>query len=142
MERIMTAFTLQSTDLSPKEAVAIKATFKTHCNYQYDPATGFIPNAQEYSSIVELDPDKAGETRRLTFYTLLDNSIENNVEIALDILGENEEALKHLDFKDVKLEQGKRTIYTGELFSDNAQLNFSTEVSDANIPISDGSMNF
>lgn len=142
MERIMTAFTLQSTDLSPKEVVAIKATFKSHCNYQYDPATGFIPNAQEYSSIVELDPDKAGETRRLTFYTLLDNTIENNVEIALDILGENEKALKHLDFKDVKLEQGKRTTYTGELFSDNAQLNFTTEVSDGNIPLSDGSMNF
>lgn len=142
MERIMTAFTLQSTDLSPKEAVAVKATFKSHCNYQYDPSTGLIPNAQEYSSIVELNPDNVGETRKLTFYTLLDNIVENDVEIALDILGEEEKVLKHLDFKDVKLEQGKRTTYTGELFSENAQLDFTTEVSDDNIPLSDGSMNF
>lgn len=142
MERVMTAFTLQSTDKSPEEVTAVRATFKSHCNYQYDPARGLITKAQKYSSTVFLDADKAGETRRLTFYTLLDQPTQENVAITVELLDKDDNVLNRFDFDNVKLEKGKRTTYTGELFAKDASMDFTSDITSSEIPPSDGDQSF
>lgn len=142
MKRAVTAFTLQSTDISPEYAKQARATFKSHCSYQFDPATTFNPGPKEYSSIVDLGADKAGETRRMTFYTILDQEVQDDVEILIEILGDNCEVLNKFNFENVKLVQNKRTTYSGKLFTSGAGIDFTMDITPAVFEDSGGDMNF
>lgn len=142
MKRAVTAFTLQSKDISPECAKQARATFKSHCSYQFDPATTFNPSPKEYSSIVDLGADKAGEKRRFTFYTILDQEEQNDVEILIEILGDNCEVLNKFNFENVKLVQNKRTTYSGKLFTSGAGIDFTMDITPAVFENSGGDIDF
>lgn len=142
MKRAVTAFTLQSKDISPEYAKQVRATFKSHCSYQFNPATTFNPGPKEYSSTVDLDADKAGKTRRMTFYTILDQEEQNDVEILIEILGDNSEVLNKFNFENVKLVQNKRTTYRGKLFTSGTKTDFTIDITPAVFENSGGDIDF
>jgi len=131
MERSVAAFTLNSKDVSPERAAAVRATFKKHCNYQFDPSTSFVPSAQEYSSTISFSSDGVGKVRKMTFYTLLDQAEQDDVEILVEMLDTEGEVFNSFDFQHVKLAHKKRTTYTGNLFSGDAEMDFTTEITSA-----------
>lgn len=143
MQRIIAAFTLTSTDPSPATVVAVRGTFLSHCGYQYDPATTLTSSSREYSSIINLNPDNVGKKRTMTFYTLLDKISQDDVKITIELLDKNDNVLNRLDFQDVLLTQGKRTTYTGNLFSGDGVIEFVPNAKDDHdIPSSGGDKNF
>lgn len=98
MERAVAAFTLNSKDVSPERAAAVRATFKSHCSYQFDPSTSFIPSAGEYSSIITIFSSGVGNTRKMTFYTLHAQPEQDEVEILVEMLDTEGEVFNSFDF--------------------------------------------
>ena len=131
MDRAITAFTLASHEIFPKWAKAARATFKSHCSYQFNPATSFNTGAKEYSSAVELSEDyvyQDGIPRKITFYTFLDQAERNDVEIVVDLLDGEGNVQHSLNFENVTLVQKKRSTYTGRLFSGDTNGEFTTDI--------------
>lgn len=131
MDRAITAFSLGSKEIFPKWAKFIKATFKSHCNYQFDPTSSFITSAQEYSSTVQLNENydyQEGQSRRITFYTFLDKERQDDVQILVEILDEEGTVIHSLDFQEVTLVQKKRSVYNGNLFSGDTNGEFTTDI--------------
>ena len=78
----------------------------------------------------------------MTFYTILDQEVQDDVEILIEILGDNCEVLNKFNFENVKLVQNKRTTYSGKLFTSGAGIDFTMDITPAVFEDSGGDMNF
>ena len=62
---------------------------------------------------------------------LLDQAEQDDVEILVEMLDTEGEVFNSFDFQHVKLAHKKRTTYTGNLFSGDAEMDFTTEITSA-----------
>lgn len=141
LDRAIACFKLQSND-SSFVATTMKITYKNGCSNRFNPSTSLAVNPQEYSFVYTLDPARNGKPRQCNFYTFLKEKTQN-VDICVEVLDKADKVISQLNFEDVKLEQKKRTIYTGNVFSLSQEVDFTSAVKEiGDIVESDGSKEF
>lgn len=142
LERPIAGFKLQSTDVSPDTVYSIRLTLGSGCSNTFNPSTSFAIDKGEYSVIKVLNRAYVGTTRGVNFYMFVEQETEYE-NIRADVLDKNGNILNQFDFEDVLLVQGKRTTYTGQVFSYSKEIEFSSSISAmSDIEDSGGSTDF
>lgn len=142
LNRAVAGFCLSAKDVLPNSVTTIKVTYKNDCSYKFNPTTSFAIDTKEITCTLELNPAGQGKKRSCHFFAFLPKASQN-VDIHVDILNSDGTVFNKFDFDDVLLEQGKRTIYTGNLCPSSTDFTFESSTTKLeDIETSSGSKEF
>ena len=135
LKRAVSCFKLQATDIMPLTSKTQEITISGSCGTVFNPSTGFC---KEKATITRNFSFEAKEHQKTgfhyTLYTLLTDKDVTDIHITATAKDKEEKVIKTISFDNVHLVIGKKTTYTGPIFTYPANMSFT--VNQPEIPAS------
>lgn len=135
LKRAVSCFELQATDIMPLTTKTQKITISGSCGTVFNPSTGFC---KEKATITRNFSFEAKEHQKTgfhyTLYTLLTDKDITDIHITATAKDKEEKVIKTVSFDNVHLVIGKKTTYTGPIFTYPNNMSFT--VNQPEIPAS------
>lgn len=141
LKRAVSCFELQATDIMPLTTKTQEITISGSCGTVFNPSTGFC---KEKATITRNFSFEAKEHQKTgfhyTLYTLLTDKDVTDIHITATAKDKEEKVIKTVSFDNVHLVIGKKTTYTGPIFTYPNNMSFT--VNQPEIPASGYDKNF
>lgn len=136
LKRAVSCFELQATDIMPLTTKTQEITISGSCGTVFNPSTGFCKEKATITRNFSLEA-KEHQERIIyyTLYTLLTDKDVTDIHITATAKDKEEKIIKTISFDNVHLVIGKKTTYTGPIFTYPAN-NMSFTVNQPEIPAS------
>lgn len=136
LKRAVSCFELCATDIMPLTTKTQKITISGSCGTVFNPSTGFCKEKATITRNFSLVA-KAHQERSIhyTLYTLLTDKDVTDIHITATAKDKEEKVIKTVSFDNVHLVIGKKTTYTGPLYTYPAN-NMSFTIDQPEIPAS------
>lgn len=135
LKRAVSCFELQATDIMPLTTKTQEITISGNCGTVFNPSTGFC---KEKATITRNFSFEAKEHQKTgfhyTLYTLLTDKDVTDIHITATAKDKEEKVIKTVSFDNVHLVIGKKTTYTGPIFTYPNNMSFT--VNQPEIPAS------
>lgn len=135
LKRAVSCFELCATDIMPLTTKTQKITISGSCGTVFNPSTGFC---KEKATITRNFSFEAKEHQKTgfhyTLYTLLTDKDVTDIHITATAKDKEEKVIKTVNFDNVHLVIGKKTTYTGPIFTYPNNMSFT--VNQPEIPAS------
>lgn len=135
LKRAVSCFKLQATDIMPLTTKTQEITISGSCGTVFNPSTGFC---KEKATITRNFSFEAKEHQKTGFYyilyTLLTDKDVTDIHITATAKDKEEKIIKTISFDNVHLVIGKKTTYTGPIFTYPNNMSFT--VNQPEIPAS------
>ena len=135
LKRAISCFKLQATDIMPLTTKTQEITISGSCGTVFNPSTGFC---KEKATITRNFSFEAKEHQKTGFYyilyTLLTDKDVTDIHITATAKDKEEKVIKTISFDNVHLVIGKKTTYTGPIFTYPSNMSFT--VNQPEIPAS------
>ena len=135
LKRAVSCFKLQATDIMPLTSKTQEITISGSCGTVFNPSTGFC---KEKATITRNFSFEAKEHQKTgfhyTLYTLLTDKDVTDIHITATAKDKEEKVIKTVSFDNVHLVIGKKTTYTGPIFTYPNNMSFT--VNQPEIPAS------
>lgn len=135
LKRAVSCFELCATDIMPLTTKTQKITISGSCGTVFNPSTGFC---KEKATITRNFSFEAKEHQKTgfhyTLYTLLTDKDVTDIHITATAKDKEEKVIKTISFDNVHLVIGKKTTYTGPIFTYPNNMSFT--VNQPEIPAS------
>ena len=135
LKRAVSCFELQATDIMPLTTKTQEITISGSCGTVFNPSTGFC---KENATITRNFSFEAKEHQKTgfhyTLYTLLTDKDVTDIHITATAKDKEEKVIKTISFDNVHLVIGKKTTYTGPIFTYPNNMSFT--VNQPEIPAS------
>lgn len=135
LKRAVSCFELQATDIMPLTTKTQEITISGSCGTVFNPSTGFCKEKATITRNFSLEA-KAHQERSIhsTLYTLLTDKDVTDIHITATAKDKEEKVIKTVSFDNVHLVIGKKTTYTGPLYTYPNNMSFT--VNQPEIPAS------
>ena len=135
LKRAVSCFELQATDIMPLTTKTQEITISGSCGTVFNPSTGFCKEKATITRNFSLEA-KAHQERSIhyTLYTLLTDKDITDIHITATAKDKEEKVIKTISFDNVHLVIGKKTTYTGPIFTYPNNMSFT--VNQPEIPAS------
>ncbi len=135
LKRAVSCFKLQATDIMPLTTKTQEITISGSCGTVFNPSTGFCKEKATITRNFSLEA-KAHQERSIhyTLYTLLTDKDITDIHITATAKDKEEKIIKTISFDNVHLVIGKKTTYTGPIFTYPNNMSFT--VNQPEIPAS------
>lgn len=135
LKRAVSCFELCATDIMPLTTKTQKITISGSCGTVFNPSTGFCKEKATITRNFSLEA-KAHQERSIhyTLYTLLTDKDITDIHITATAKDKEEKIIKTISFDNVHLVIGKKTTYTGPIFTYPNNMSFT--VNQPEIPAS------
>ena len=142
LKRAVSCFELRATDIMPLTTKSQEITISGSCGTVFNPSTGFCKEKATITRNFSLEA-KEHQERIIyyTLYTLLTDKDITDIHITATAKDKEEKVIKTVSFDNVHLVIGKKTTYTGPLYTYPAN-NMSFTIDQAEIPASGYDKNF
>lgn len=136
LKRAVSCFELCATDIMPLTTKTQEITISGSCGTVFNPSTGFCKEKATITRNFSLEA-KEHQERIIyyTLYTLLTDKDVTDIHITATAKDKEEKIIKTISFDNVHLVIGKKTTYTGPIFTYPAN-NMSFTVNQPEIPAS------
>lgn len=142
LKRAVSCFRLEATDPMPLTTNTQDITISGSCGTVFNPSTGFCKEKATITRSWTFDPKKYQKPYiKFTLYTLLTDNDVTDIHITTTGKDKEGKAVKTVNFDNVHLVIGKKTTYTGPLYTYPAN-NMSFTINQAEIPASGYDKNF
>lgn len=135
LKRAVSSFELHATDIMPLTTKTQEITISGSCGTVFNPSTGFC---KEKATITRNFSFEAKEHQKTgfhyTLYTLLTDKDVTDIHITATAKDKEEKVIKTVSFDNVHLIIGKKTTYTGPIFTYPNNMSFT--VNQPEIPAS------
>ena len=135
LKRAVSCFRLEATDIMPLTSKTQDITISGSCGTVFNPSTGFC---KEKATITRNFSFEAKEHQKTgfhyTLYTLLTDKDVTDIHITATAKDKEEKVIKTVSFDNVHLVIGKKTTYTGPIFTYPNNMSFT--VNQPEIPAS------
>lgn len=135
LKRAVSCFELCATDIMPLTTKTQEITISGSCGTVFNPSTGFC---KEKATITRNFSFEAKEHQKTgfhyTLYTLLTDKDVTDIHITATAKDKEEKVIKTVSFDNVHLVIGKKTTYTGPIFTYSNNMSFT--VNQPEIPAS------
>lgn len=135
LKRAVSCFELCATDIMPLTTKTQEITVSGSCGTVFNPSTGFC---KEKATITRNFSFEAKEHQKsgfhYTLYTLLTDKDVTDIHITATAKDKEEKVIKTISFDNVHLVIGKKTTYTGPIFTYSNNMSFT--VNQPEIPAS------
>ena len=126
LKRAVSCFKLQATDIMPLTSKNQEITISGSCGTVFNPSTGFC---KEKATITRNFSFEAKEHQKTGFYyilyTLLTDKDVTDIHITATAKDKEEKVIKTVSFDNVHLVIGKKTTYTGPIFTYPSNMSFT-----------------
>lgn len=126
LKRAVSCFKLQATDIMPLTTKTQEITISGSCGTVFNPSTGFC---KEKATITRNFSFEAKEHQKTGFYyilyTLLTDKDVTDIHITATAKDKEEKVIKTISFDNVHLVIGKKTTYTGPIFTYPSNMSFT-----------------
>ena len=135
LKRAVSCFELQATDIMPLTTKTQEITISGSCGTVFNPSTGFCKEKATITRNFSLEA-KEHQERIIyyTLYTLLTDKDVTDIHITATAKDKEEKVIKTVSFDNVHLVIGKKTTYTGPIFTYPNNMSFT--VNQPEIPAS------
>ena len=135
LKRAVSCFELQATDIMPLTSKTQDITISGSCGTVFNPSTGFCKEKATITRNFSFEA-KAHQERSIhyTLYTLLTDKDVTDIHITATAKDKEEKVIKTISFDNVHLVIGKKTTYTGPIFTYPNNMSFT--VNQPEIPAS------
>lgn len=135
LKRAVSCFELHGTDIMPLTTKTQKITISGSCGTVFNPSTGFCKEKATITRNFSLEA-KEHQERSIyyTLYTLLTDKDVTDIHITATAKDKEEKVIKTVNFDNVHLVIGKKTTYTGPIFTYPNNMSFT--VNQPEIPAS------
>lgn len=128
LKRAVSCFKLQATDIMPLTSKTQEITISGSCGTVFNPSTGFC---KEKATITRNFSFEAKEHQKTGFYyilyTLLTDKDITDIHITATAKDKEEKVIKTVSFDNVHLVIGKKTTYTGPIFTYPNNMSFTID---------------
>lgn len=128
LKRAVSCFKLQATDIMPLTTKTQEITISGSCGTVFNPSTGFC---KEKATITRNFSFEAKEHQKTGFYyilyTLLTDKDVTDIHITATAKDKEEKVIKTVSFDNVHLVIGKKTTYTGPIFTYPNNMSFTID---------------
>lgn len=128
LKRAVSCFELQATDIMPLTTKTQEITISGSCGTVFNPSTGFC---KEKATITRNFSFEAKEHQKTgfhyTLYTLLTDKDVTDIHITATAKDKEEKVIKTVSFENVHLVIGKKTTYTGPIFTYPNNMSFTID---------------
>lgn len=126
LKRAVSCFELQATDIMPLTTKTQEITISGSCGTVFNPSTGFCKEKATITRNFSLEA-KAHQERSIhsTLYTLLTDKDVTDIHITATAKDKEEKVIKTVSFDNVHLVIGKKTTYTGPLYTYPNNMSFT-----------------
>ena len=126
LKRAVSCFELQATDIMPLTSKTQEITISGSCGTVFNPSTGFCKEKATITRNFSLEA-KAHQERSIhyTLYTLLTDKDVTDIHITATAKDKEEKIIKTISFDNVHLVIGKKTTYTGPIFTYPNNMSFT-----------------
>lgn len=126
LKRAVSCFRLEATDIMPLTSKTQEITISGSCGTVFNPSTGFC---KEKATITRNFSFEAKEHQKTGFYyilyTLLTDKDVTDIHITATAKDKEEKIIKTVNFDNVHLVIGKKTTYTGPIFTYPNNMSFT-----------------
>ena len=128
LKRAVSCFELQATDIMPLTTKTQEITISGSCGTVFNPSTGFCKENATITRNFSLEA-KAHQERSIhyTLYTLLTDKDITDIHITATAKDKEEKVIKTVSFDNVHLVIGKKTTYTGPIFTYPNNMSFTID---------------
>lgn len=141
LKRAVSCFELQATDIMPLTTKTQKITISGSCGTVFNPSTGFCKEKATITRNFSIEAKEHQERSiHSTLYTLLTDKDVTDIHITATAKDKEEKIIKTVSFDNVHLVIGKKTTYTGPIFTYPNNMSFT--VNQPEIPASGYDKNF
>ena len=126
LKRAVSCFELQATDIMPLTTKTQEITISGSCGTVFNPSTGFCKEKATITRNFSLEA-KEHQERIIyyTLYTLLTDKDITDIHITATAKDKEEKIIKTVSFDNVHLVIGKKTTYTGPIFTYPNNMSFT-----------------
>ena len=126
LKRAVSCFELQATDIMPLTSKTQEITISGSCGTVFNPSTGFCKEKATITRNFSIEA-KAHQERSIhsTLYTLLTDKDVTDIHITATAKDKEEKVIKTVSFDNVHLVIGKKTTYTGPIFTYPSNMSFT-----------------
>lgn len=128
LKRAVSCFELQATDIMPLTTKTQEITISGSCGTVFNPSTGFY---KEKATITRNFSFEAKEHQKRGFYyilyTLLTDKDVTDIHITATAKDKEKKVIKTVSFDNVHLVIGKKTTYTGPIFTYPSNMSFTID---------------
>lgn len=126
LKRAVSCFKLQATDIMPLTSKTQEITISGSCGTVFNPSTGFCKEKATITRNISLEA-KEHQERSIyyTLYTLLTDKDVTDIHITATAKDKEEKVIKTISFDNVHLVIGKKTTYTGPIFTYPNNMSFT-----------------
>ena len=136
LKRAVSCFELRATDIMPLTTKTQEITISGSCGTVFNPSTGFCKEKATITRSWTFDPKEYQNPYiKFTLYTLLTDNDVTDIHITTTGKDKEGKAVKTVSFDNVHLVIGKKTTYTGPLYTYPAN-NMSFTIDQPKIPAS------
>ena len=141
LKRAVSCFELQATDIMPMTTKTQEITISGSCGTVFNPSTGFCKEKATITRNFSIEAKEHQERSiHSTLYTLLTDKDVTDIHITATAKDKEEKVIKTVSFDNVHLVIGKKTTYTGPIFTYPNNMSFT--VNQPEIPASGYDKNF
>ena len=128
LKRAVSCFKLQATDIMPLTSKTQEITISGSCGTVFNPSTGFCKEKATITRNFSIEA-KAHQERSIhsTLYTLLTDKDVTDIHITATAKDKEEKVIKTVSFDNVHLVIGKKTTYTGPIFTYPNNMSFTID---------------
>lgn len=135
LKRAVSCFELQATDIMPLTTKTQEITISGSCGTVFNPSTGFCKEKATITRNFSIEAKEHQERSiHSTLYTLLTDKDVTDIHITATAKDKEEKVIKTVSFDNVHLVIGKKTTYTGPIFTYPNNMSFT--VNQPEIPAS------
>lgn len=135
LKRAVSCFELQATDIMPLTTKTQEITISGSCGTVFNPSTGFCKEKATVTRNFSIEAKEHQERSiHSTLYTLLTDKDVTDIHITATAKDKEEKVIKTVSFDNVHLVIGKKTTYTGPIFTYPNNMSFT--VNQPEIPAS------
>ena len=135
LKRAVSCFELQATDIMPLTTKTQEITISGSCGTVFNPSTGFCKEKATITRNFSIEAKEHQERSiHSTLYTLLTDKDVTDIHITATAKDKEEKVIKTISFDNVHLVIGKKTTYTGPIFTYPNNMSFT--VNQPEIPAS------
>lgn len=128
LKRAVSCFELQATDIMPLTTKTQKITISGSCGTVFNPSTGFCKEKATITRNFSIEAKEHQERSiHSTLYTLLTDKDVTDIHITATAKDKEEKVIKTVSFDNVHLVIGKKTTYTGPIFTYPSNMSFTID---------------
>ena len=126
LKRAVSCFELQATDIMPLTTKTQEITISGSCGTVFNPSTGFCKEKATITRNFSIEAKEHQERSiHSTLYTLLTDKDVTDIHITATAKDKEEKVIKTISFDNVHLVIGKKTTYTGPIFTYPNNMSFT-----------------